>query len=245
MGDRVATRGPAVPVGVADGRVPTLDVLLAITEFPLLAAGYRAVIGGDADFRIAGAVEHRDRVVDEVARLAPDIVVVDVPATPPADAAPATTIRAIRAARPAARVLAIASPCGPERRSPWTDAGADGLLSRGARPDDVRAALRCLGRGAPLGSGPIAIAEPAAEAVPGVPEATGVDAFDNLSERAREVFRLAAIGHSSREIARHLGVSEETVHDDRALIMQRLGLHRRVDLLRYALRHGIVRANEL
>lgn len=225
--------------------MPTLGVVLAITEFPLLAAGYRAVIDGARDLRVAGAVEQRDRVADEVARIAADIVIVDVPTSPRADRSSAGTIGAIRAARPAARILAIESRCGRERRSPATGTGAHGLLSREASPGDVLAALRCLGRGETWLSPSISTDEPVADPVPGVPEAARDDAFDTLSERAREVFRLAAVGHSSLEIARQLGVSEETVHHHRALIMQRLGLHRRVELLRYALRHGIVRATEL
>ena len=265
MADRVARSAAAVPavaavrVGPAGGHLPTLGVVIAITGFPLLAAGYRAVIGEVPDLRVTGVVERRDRVADEVARLAADVVVIDVPTSTRTDSPSAGTIGtigAIRAARPAARILAIESRCGGEDRSPATGAGAHGLLSREASPGDVLAALRCLGRGETWSSASISTDEPRADATPGMPEvaadpvptvpgAAGDDAFETLSERAREVFRLAAIGHSSLEIARELGVSEETVHDHRALIMQRLGLHRRVELLRYALRHGIVRTTEL
>jgi DNA-binding NarL/FixJ family response regulator len=262
MADRIARSAAAVPavdavrVGPGSGDVPTLGIVIAITGFPLLAAGYRAVIGEVPDLRVTGVVERRDRVADEVARLAADVVVIDVPTSPRTDSPSAGTIGAIRAARPAARILAIESRCGGEDRSPATGAGAHGLLSREASPGDVLAALRCLGRGETWSSASISTDEPRADATPGMPEvaadpvptvpgAAGDDAFETLSERAREVFRLAAIGHSSLEIARELGVSEETVHDHRALIMQRLGLHRRVELLRYALRHGIVRTTEL
>jgi DNA-binding NarL/FixJ family response regulator len=256
MADRVAASATAGPVGAAGGDVPTLGIVIAITGFPLLAAGYRAVIGEAPDLRVAGAVERRDRVADAVARLAPDVVVVDVPTLSRTDCLSTGTIGAIRAARPAARILAIESRCGGEDRSPATGAGAHGLLSREASPGDVLAALRRLGRGETRSSASISMDEArpdatrtvpdaVADPVPTVPGAAGDDAFDTLSERAREVFRLAAIGHSSLEIARELGVSEEAVHDHRALIMQRLGLHRRVELLRYALRHGIVRATEL
>ncbi len=262
MADRISRSADAVPAvapvpaGFAGGHVPTLNVVIAITGFPLLAAGYRAVIEEAPDLRVAGAVERRDRVADEVARLAPDVVVIDVPTSPRTDRPSAGTIWAIRVARPAARILAIESRCAGEDRSPATGAGAHGLLSREASPGDVLAALRCLGRGETWSSASISTDESRADAAPGMPEfaadpvltvpgPAGDGAFDSLSERAREVFRLAAIGHSSLEIARELGVSEDTVHDHRGLIMQRLGLHRRVELLRYALRHGIVRATEL
>jgi DNA-binding NarL/FixJ family response regulator len=245
MADRVETAAAAIPAGAPANGIQPLRVLLAITDFPLLAAGYRAVIDGAADIAIADAVERRDRVVDEVARLAADIVVIDMPTSPRADCPSAGTIDAIRAARPAARILAIESACARERRSPAVGAGADGLLARQASPADVLAALRCLGRGETWTSPSPSTDERAPNPAPNVPEAAGDRAFDTLGEPAREVSRLAAVGHTSLEIARQLGVAEATVHAHRALIVRRLGLHRRVELWRYALRHGIVRATEL
>ena len=77
------------------------------------------------------------------------------------------------------------------------------------------------------------------------PDAAAEDAFETLSERSREVLRLAAFGHTNREIARTLHLSEQTVHNHRATIMEKLGFHDRVDLLRYALRRGVIQATEL
>lgn len=176
MADRVARSAAAVPavdavpavaavrVGPTGGHAPTLGVLISITGFPLLAAGYRAVIGEAPDLRVAGVVERRDRVADEVARLEPDVVVIDVPTSPRTDSPSAGTIGAIRAARPAARILAIESRCGGEDRSPGTGAGAHGLLSRDASPGDVLAALRCLGRGEIWSSATFSTDEPGADA---------------------------------------------------------------------------------
>jgi DNA-binding NarL/FixJ family response regulator len=169
MADRIARSAAAVPavdavrVGSAGGHAPTLGIVIAITGFPLLAAGYRAVIGEVPDLRVAGVVERRDRVADEVARLAPDVVVIDVPTSPRTDSPSDGTIGAIRAARPAARILAIESRCGGEDRSPATETGAHGLLSREASPGDVLAALRCLGRGETWSSASISTDGPSAD----------------------------------------------------------------------------------
>ena len=241
MADRVATRGADTPAGATGRSVLAPTVLIAIVEVPLLAAGYRAVIAAAQDLRVADVTERRYDVADEVARLAPDIVVIDAPSSATADGAPAGSIEAIRVARPEARILAVASRCGAEPRAAPIAAGADGLLPRESTPADVLAALRALGRGEAW-TGP-ATSTAARTADDG--EAPHDGGFDALAEEAREVFRLAALGGSSREIARRLGTSEQAVHAQRALIMQRLGLHRRVELLRYALRHGIVRAADL
>jgi len=71
------------------------------------------------------------------------------------------------------------------------------------------------------------------------------DAYDALSDREREVLHLAALGHTNREIARTLGLSEQTVHHHRATVMEKLGLHDRVDLLKYAIRRGVVKVADL
>ena len=171
MADRVTTAAAAVPLDPAAGGAATLRVFLAITGFPVLAAAYRAVIGAAPDLRIAGVAEHRDRLaVDvsrlaaDVARLAADVVVVDVPNSTRADCPSARTIEAIRAARPAAHILAIESACGRKRHVPATRAGADGLLPREATPGDVLAALRLLGRGEARSSSSISTDEPRADA---------------------------------------------------------------------------------
>lgn len=245
MADRTATRGADAPAGAAGRGVLAPTVLVAIVEVPLLAAGYRAVVGSAPDLRIASVAERLDGVADEVARLAADIVVIDAPSSTTADGAAAATIEAIRAARPEARILAVASRCVTEPAPPAIAAGADGLLPRESTPADVLAALRALGRGEAWAGPSMPTAGRTADAPSGAREACPDGGFDALADEARAVFRLAALGGSSREIARTLGTSEQVVHAQRALIMQRLGLHRRVELLRYALRHRIVRATDL
>jgi two-component system response regulator NreC len=66
------------------------------------------------------------------------------------------------------------------------------------------------------------------------------DRYDRLSEREREVLRLAATGYTAREIAAHLSLSPKTVETYRARIMEKLELSTRVELVRYALRRGVL-----
>lgn len=238
------TKVATTPADLAAGSVQTPGVVLAIVDFPLLAAGYRAVIDGAPDLRLAGVADHLDRVPEQVARLAADVVVIGWPSSADVESGPTVTIAEIQAARPAARILAIDTRCGSLAEPPATAAGAHGFLAREAAPGDVLAALRCLGRGETAISPASSHHALPASARPGVREAAD-DPFEALSERAREVFVLAAVGHSSQEIARRLGISEQAVHNHRALIMRQLGLNRRVELLRYALRRGIIQASEL
>ena len=66
------------------------------------------------------------------------------------------------------------------------------------------------------------------------------DPYEALSERERQILLMAAMGHTNRDIARSLSLSEQTVHNNRAAVMEKLGLHDRVELLRYAVRRGLL-----
>lgn len=67
-----------------------------------------------------------------------------------------------------------------------------------------------------------------------------LDPYDTLTDREREVLQLSAEGSSRREIAARLSISPRTVEAHRAHLMQKLDLHTQTDLLRYALRRGII-----
>jgi DNA-binding NarL/FixJ family response regulator len=69
--------------------------------------------------------------------------------------------------------------------------------------------------------------------------AEGADAEDPLSPRETEVVKLIAEGHSTREIADVLVISEKTVDRHRANVLAKLGMRNRVDITRYAIRRGL------
>ncbi len=72
------------------------------------------------------------------------------------------------------------------------------------------------------------------------PVATGMDSYDTLTAREREVLHMAAHGNTSAEIATRLFISRRTVEIHRANVMRKLGLHNQTQLLRYALQRGIL-----
>jgi DNA-binding NarL/FixJ family response regulator len=77
------------------------------------------------------------------------------------------------------------------------------------------------------------------------PDAALDDPYENLSERERQILLLAAMGHTNKDIARSLHLSEQTVHNNRASVMEKLGLHDRVELLRYTVRRGLLSPSTL
>ena len=106
------------------------------------------------------------------------------------------------------------------------------------------AALRCVARGETYVS-PAIVTKMVNTYVLRTPGGSIEDAYDTLSEREKEVLLLAAVGHTNREIARQLRISEQTVHNHRANIMEKLGLHDRVDMLKYAVKRGVISVADL
>lgn len=221
-----------------------LDVALAIPEFPVLRAAYRAILGDQPDLRLVADVETHAEVAGRLAAAAPDVVIAECGGEGGTGCAAIAAVEEMRAAVPSARLLVVDCRCSGEQFATVMRAGADGYLDREAAPDDVLAAVRCVGRGGRYVS-PAIVTSMVNRYVLRTGPVSADEAYESLGERAREVFRLAATGHTNREIARALHISEQTVHGHRAAIMERLGLHDRVDLVKYALRRGLVEVAEL
>jgi len=238
-GDRaVSTTGP----GPGDGRL--LGVLLAIFDFPMLVAGYRAVIDGQPDMAIVGTLDDATSLRDQFARIPADVVITECLPYATTGCTSFQAIETFRAAKPGLKILAVDCRCGSEQFSLAIKAGADGFLTREAEAVDVVDAVHRIVRGETYVS-PAIVTRMVNTYVLRGPDSSQEDPYETLSERSREVLRLAAYGHTNREIARALHLSEQTVHSHRATIMEKLGFHDRVELLRYALRRGVIQAAEL
>lgn len=231
----------------ANGSTPAatkMDVLLAIFDFPMLNVAFRTVIDAEPDMRVVGVAEDQAALMEQLAALGPDVVVTECQPYNGRGCTSFATIEAIRAARPATRILALECRCSSEQFSLALKAGADGFLTREAGSTDVLSALRCVRSGQTYVS-PTIVTKMVNTYVLRTDPGCLDDPYESLSDREREVLLLAAGGHTNREIARTLHLSEQTVHNYRANIMEKLGLHDRVELLKYALRRGVIEVAEL
>lgn len=127
------------------------------------------------------------------------------------------------------RVLLLSPLGGPERMEEALRAGAHGFVRKQASPEELFCAVDALRRGAAFFS-------------PGLPQAPADSASAGLSPREREIVALLAEGLSSREIGRALHVSPRTVDTHRTRILRKLGLHKTPQLVRFAIRTGLVDA---
>jgi two-component system response regulator NreC len=137
------------------------------------------------------------------------------------------------------RIIAIDCRTASDQYSLALRAGADGFITREASPDDVVGAVRSVSRGQAYVS-PAIVSRMVNTFVLGSREPTHDDAYASLTDRERQVLLLAAVGHTNREIAASLGLPEGRIHHERATVMEKLGLHDRVELLKYAIRRGVL-----
>jgi len=219
-------------------------VLLAIFDFPMLVTGFRSVIDGELDMRVVGEVFEREHLPMALAQTTADIVVAECQPFNVAGCSTFETIEQIRSVKPGIKVIALECRCGSEQFSLALKAGADGFLTREAEPEDILAALRSVSRGQTYVS-PAIVTRMVNTYVLRSRGGSLEDAYVSLSDREKEVLLLAAVGHTNREIAKVFHLSEQTVHNYRANIMEKLGFHDRMELLKYAIRRGIVSVADL
>ena len=210
----------------------------------MLRLGFQAAIDAAADMAVVAEIDDRAALLDRLAGLDVDVVITEMA---PLTGGRVTTeaIEAARSAVPEARVIALAGGAGSEQYSLALRAGADGFLTREADPADLVTAIRCVHRGETYVS-PALVTRMVNTYVLHRAGSGGVeDAYDALSDREREVLLLAATGHTNREIAQLFHLSEQTIHNYRAAVMEKLGFHDRVELLKYAIRRGVISVADL
>ncbi|HEY4753062.1 MAG TPA: response regulator transcription factor [Candidatus Limnocylindrales bacterium] len=223
-----------------------IAVQLAIFDFPMLVAGFRSVIDGEPDMQVTGVAPTLESVGESLARTPADVVIAECQPLAAPGSATFEAIERVRAAAPDVRIVAVEcrSGSGSEQFSMALKAGADGFLTREAEPSDIVAALRSVSRGQTYVS-PSIVTKMVNTYVLRSPDAPIEDVYASLSEREKEVLLLAAVGHTNREIAKVFHLSEQTVHNYRANIMEKLGFHDRVELLKFAIRRGIISVADL
>jgi two-component system response regulator NreC len=234
--------GAVQPVGDPIG--DPMRVVLAVFDFPLLTSGLRNVIDAEPGMVVVGEVPDEAAMAETLAAIPADVVITECQPYTRAGCTAFASIESVRAAAPGAKVVALECRCGSEQFSLALKAGADGFLTREAQPADIVAALRCVARGETYVS-PAIVTRMVNTYVLRSPGSPVEDAYDSLSDREKEVLLLAAVGHTNREIARHLSLSEKTIHHQRASVMEKLGFHDRVELLKYSLRRGVIGVGDL
>ena len=214
--------------------------LLLADDHAVVRSGLRMLLQAQPDMIIVGEAETGQEAIRRVAELSPDVVLMDIE-MPGMNGIEAT--RRIKADAPAAAVLALTMYEDDQYFFEMLRAGASGYVPKRAAPDELVSAIRAVSRGEVF-LYPSLAGRLVQDYLRRGPAGEGEPPGDELTPREQEVLTLIAQGFSNNEIADQLVISAKTVDRHRENIMRKLNLHNRVDLVKYALRKGLIGLEE-
>ena len=215
--------------------MPKIKVLVA-DDHTIVRHGIYALLGLMSDIELVGEAVNGKEALEKVKKLMPDVVIMDV-AMPIMDGLEAT--RRITKEFPKTKVIALTQYDDREFVFPVIKAGARGFISKTAASSELASAIRSVYRGDSYLSP--SVARVFVEGYQhGIDIAKDHDPYKQLTNREREILKLLAEGHTTHEIAAMLVLSPKTVDRHKTNLMAKLAIHSRSDLIKYALRKGII-----
>jgi two-component system response regulator NreC len=210
-------------------------VLLA-DDHMVVRVGLRALIDDEPDLEVVGEAANGTEAAALTQKLLPDVVVMDI-SMPEMDGLEAT--RLIRQQCPSAHVLILTVHAQERYLFPVLKAGAAGYVLKSTADTELLDAIRTVARGGAFlyPSATRMLLEDYLDQLQSNPDQ---DLYDRLSDRERQVIKMIALGHTAKEVADQLHLSPKTVETYRTRIMEKLNLHSRSDLVKYALARGLL-----
>jgi DNA-binding NarL/FixJ family response regulator len=207
-----------------------IRILLA-DDHAVVRQGFKMILAAEADMEIVGEAANGREAVDLAEQLRPDVVVMDV-SMPELNGIEAT--RRLASSVPHARVVALSMHKDSVYVREILRAGARGYLLKDSGAADLVAAIRA------VASGESYLSPAVSNAVLDDYRRHATNPIDLLTSREREVLQLLAEGKTNKEIAGVLNLSVYTVDAHRGRIMEKLNLHSIGELVRFAVRNGLI-----
>jgi two-component system, NarL family, response regulator NreC len=210
--------------------------LLLVDDHQVVRSGLRMLLGNESDVEIVADAGTAAEALEAVKQFHPNVVLMDI-GLPDLSGIDATKL--IKQTHPEVAVVALTIHEDEEYFFKMLEAGAGGYVPKRAAPEELLTAIRAAAVGEVYlypSLAKLLVKDFLAQERPN--EANNV--LDGLTEREQEVLRYLAEGVSNPEIAAALVISAKTVARHRENIMQKLGLHSRSELVRYAIRKGII-----
>lgn len=229
-----------LPKSSGDASSPEPIRLLLADDHGVVRAGLRALLESQPDMRVVAEAANGPSAIELTRTLRPSIVIADL--SMPGGGLEA--IRGITALGLPARVLVLTVHAEERYLLPVLEAGGSGYVRKSSAHTDLLDAIRTVARGE-------VFLDPAATKtllrgyLGRVHAGDELDLGEVLSEREREVVKLTAEGYTAQQSGDILSLSPKTVETYRHRAMQKLGLTNRAELVRYALRAGLLAADDL
>jgi DNA-binding NarL/FixJ family response regulator len=210
--------------------------VLIVDDHTIVRDGISALLSLAADIEVVGEAANGKEALEKVRQLNPDVVLMDI-AMPIMGGLEAT--RRISKEFPRTKVLALTQYDDKEYVLPVIESGASGFISKGAASSELVAGIRAVHRGDSYLS-PVVAKLLVENYQRTAGKQSGQNLYDQLTRRERDVLKLIVEGYNTKEIADTLIITPKTVEGHKTNLMAKLGIHNRIELVKYALRKGII-----
>jgi two-component system response regulator NreC len=210
--------------------------IVVADDHAIVRDGICALLSRAGDMEVVGEAGNGIEATELVKQLNPDVILMDI-AMPVLSGLEAT--RRICKEMPETRVLALTQYDDKEYVFPLIQAGALGFVSKTSASSELTSAIRYVHRGESYLSPSVAklMVE---DYQHGAAMQAESDPYEQLTDRERDVLKLVAEGYTTREIANILVISPKTVEGHKSSLMAKLNVHNRIELVKYALRRGLI-----
>ncbi len=216
----------------------TIRVLIC-DDHMMVRQGVHMVLQSETDIELVAEAGRGLEAVQMAEIHKPDVVIMDI-SLPDISGIEAT--RRIKAALPGVRVIGLTM----HEEEPYVmellKAGADGYIVKRSAAADLVSAIRSVMQGQAVLDPVVTRAVVSGYVTHKASPSPQSDDLNALTPREREILILVAEGNTNAEIARQLFISEKTVQTHRSNILDKLDIHDRTELVRFAIRHGLIQA---
>ncbi len=210
--------------------------ILVADDHPVVRDGLVAILSTQSDFQVVGAASTGAEVVEQAARLEPDVVLLDLEMPDAHIANGVEALRALHTIRPDVRVVVFTAFDADELIFGAVQAGAQGYLLKGAPRDEIFEAIRVVSAGGSLLQPVVA-----SKLMQHISRVEEQPLAEPLTDRECEVLALLAQGKSNKEIAAELSITQRTVKFHVSSIMGKLGAGNRTEAVTLAAQRGLIR----
>lgn len=210
-----------------------IKVLIA-DDHAVVRAGLRSLISAEADLKLVGEAASGTDAIDLVTRLRPEVLLLDL-SMPDMDGIAVT--RKVKEIQPALQVMILTLHDDEALLRTALKAGASGYILKHAAESELISAIHIIVRGDPY-IDPSLVHKFLPEVQAKTSQSSSL--VEPLTPREKDVLRLIVQGCTNRQVGEELNISVRTVEGHRANILEKLGLHSRVELVRYARENGLI-----